>query len=58
MILGRQHGITISIGQGESVLEVTGDILSLERGILDIARLHLLVERTVRNLPDWLTTHI
>jgi len=37
------------------VLEVTGDILSLERGILDIARLHLLVERTIRELSDRLS---
>jgi len=30
------------------VLEVTSNILSLEGGILDIARLNLLIERTIR----------
>ena len=34
------------------MLEVTGDILSLERGIFYIARLNLLVERAVRELSD------
>ena len=37
------------------MLEVTGDILPLERGILDIARLHLLVKRTIRELSDRLS---
>ena len=40
------------------MLEITGDILSLERGILDIARLHLLVECTVRELSDILSLDI
>ena len=48
MILGRKHRVPIGIGQGDSVLEVTSNILSLEGGILDIARLNLLIERTIR----------
>ena len=52
MILARKHRVPIGIGQGDSVLEVTGDVLSLEGGILYIARLNLLVERTVREFSD------
>ena len=37
------------------MLEVPRDVLSLECGILDIARLHLLIERTVRELSDRLS---
>src|SRR5438128_2472194 len=58
MILDRKHRVPISIGQRESVLEITSDILSLERGILDIACLHLLVERTVWELSDILSLDI
>ena len=58
VILVRKHGVTIGIGQRESVLEVPGDVLSLESGILDIAIHDLLVERAVRKLIDWLTIHI
>src|SRR6266568_3982186 len=58
VILVRKHGVPIGIGQRESVLEVTGDVLPLESGILDIAIHDLLVERAVRKLIDWLTIHI
>ncbi len=37
------------------MLEVPRDVLSLECGILDIARLHLLIERTVRELSERLS---
>ena len=37
------------------MLEVTSNILSLEGGILDIARLNLLIERTIRELSDRLS---
>src|SRR5579863_8212350 len=57
MIPGRQQRGTIGIAQGESVLEVTADILSLENGILDVAAHDLLVERAVGNLADRLTIH-
>jgi len=37
------------------MLEVPRDVLSLECGILDIARLHLLIERTVREFSERLS---
>ncbi len=40
------------------MLEVTGDVLSLERGIFYIARLNLLVERAVSELSDIWTVDI
>src|SRR5712692_6425629 len=55
VILVRKHGVPIGIGQRESVLEVTGDVLPLESGILDIARLNLLIKRTIRELSDRLS---
>src|SRR5713226_6369083 len=58
VILVHKHGVAIGIGQGERVLEVTSDVLSLESGILDISSHDLLVERAVRKLVDRLTIHI
>ncbi len=54
----RKHRVAIGIGQGDSVLEVTSDILSLENDIHDIVMHDLLVERAVWKLTDWLTIHI
>ena len=52
VIMVRKQGVTIGIGQRDSVLEVTGDVLPLESGILDIAIHDLLVECAVRHLAD------
>ena len=50
VILSRKYRVPIDITQGESVLEATSDVLTLECGILDIARLDLLVEGAIVQL--------
>jgi hypothetical protein len=44
VILVRKPHHPIGVGQRDSVLKITGDVLSLENGILDIAIHDLLIE--------------